>query len=297
MPADRSDPALLVPRVTAGPAVGESRTVVRLRQLRAIVGIELDKTLFSKRAIPTYLLSLLPVILLTIIGVLRDDRGQPYIDNIGAAREFYAFVYSGFVLGAVVFLGSAATFTSLFRAEILNGSLHFYLLAPVRRELLAIGKYLAGLIAACCLFGGATVVTYLLLYLPYGIDQLIADMTAGPALSQLLNYLGVTILGCVGYGAVFLLMGVLFRNPIIPVVALLGLEIMHFILPPALKALSVAHYLKGLLPITLSEGPLAVIVDPPSVMVSVLSLATLSAVALAAAIHYLKRVEVRYADD
>ena len=43
----------------------------------------------------------------------------------------------------------------------IDKSLHFYLLAPIRREVLLVGKYLAGLIATVVIFtdqhGAATV--------------------------------------------------------------------------------------------------------------------------------------------
>ncbi len=41
---------------------------------------------------------------------------------------------------------------NLFRGEILDRSLHFYFLAPVRREVLMAGKFLAGLLATCTIF-------------------------------------------------------------------------------------------------------------------------------------------------
>ena len=37
---------------------------------------------------------------------------------------------------------------NLFRAEMSNRTLHFWLLAPARREVLLAGKYAAGLIAS-----------------------------------------------------------------------------------------------------------------------------------------------------
>ena len=41
---------------------------------------------------------------------------------------------------------------NLFRGEILDRSLHFYFLAPIRREVLMAGKFLAGLLATCTIF-------------------------------------------------------------------------------------------------------------------------------------------------
>ena len=41
---------------------------------------------------------------------------------------------------------------------------------------------------------------------------------------HLASYLGIILLACFGYGAVFLLFGMLFKNPIIPSGIVLGLE-------------------------------------------------------------------------
>jgi hypothetical protein len=79
----------------------------------------------------------------------------------------------------------------------------------------------------------------------------------------MLAYLSITLLGCVGYGSIFLVTGLLFRNPLVPVVvvvvAVAGWELIHFLLPPAFKLFGVVYYLKGLIPIHLDEGPLAVV--------------------------------------
>lgn len=267
-----------------------------LRQISAIIRIEVKKSLFSKRALTAYGLTLIPIILLTILG-FADEDGEPLLLYIERARRIYGYIYSGFILGAVVFLGSAVIFTTLFRGEILDRSIHYYLLAPVRREILTLGKYLAGLIAAFGLFGTTTVVCYLLLYVPFGISQLVADITSGIAATQLATYLGITLLGCMGYGALFMTTGLLFRNPLLPVAAVAGWEIMHFVLPPMLKGFSVIHYLKGLMPIPIDEGPLAVIVAPPSVWVSVAGISGISIVALIVAMLFLTRLEVRYTED
>ena len=265
---------------------------LKLRQLASVMRIEMKKSLFAKRALPVYVLAALPLVLF----VLHVD-GAVVANNMQAARETYATVYSIFILGAVVFFGSALVFSNLFRGEMLQRSLHYYLLTPVRREVLVTAKYCTGLITAITLFGTTTVLAYLALYLPVGFNQLADDLINGPALAQLSRYLLITVLGCTGYGALFLLFGALFRNPVLPIVGLLGWELLHFILPPALKAISVTHYLKGLIPVPLSEGPLAIVTSPPPLWLSVCAIVILSAAALTATTAVLRRTEIHYSDD
>lgn len=267
------------------------------RQVAAILGIELRKTAFGRRSIPVYVLAMLPLLVLAFMALVRDGFGEPIMGNIGQARQYFSYIYQALILGMVVFFGSAGIFTNLFRGEVLDRSLHYYFLSPLRREVLVVAKFLAGLLVTVGVFGATTLIGFLLVYLPFGIGPAVDDLTGGPGLSQLMQYLGITTLGCIGYGSLFLMLGLVFRNPILPIFALLLWEFLHFLLPPALKKLSVIHYLKGLLPIPLSEGPLAVVTEPPPAWLSVIGLLALAAVALVVASVLLRRMEIRYSDD
>ncbi|PCJ20253.1 MAG: hypothetical protein COA96_15940 [SAR86 cluster bacterium] len=267
------------------------------RQLLAIFRIEFGKALISRRAFACYALAALPVLIFAIAAFELDEQGEPPFESIERARQIYGYIFSSLILGAVIFLGSASIFTTLFRGEILDRSIHYYLLTPVRREILVTAKFLAGLASAFVLFGLCTLICFLLLYLPFGMEQLISDITSGIAIQQLGLYLGITLLACMGYGSVFMATGLLFRNPLIPIMVVASWELIHFILPPALKVFSIIFYLKGLLPIPLDEGPLAVIVSPPPVWVSIVGMFGLSIVTVLGTIFLLKRLEVKYTDE
>ncbi len=268
-----------------------------LRQLLAILRIEFAKALFSRRAISSYGLAAIPVLVLAVAAWESIDQGDPVFESIESARQNFGIVFSSLIMGSVIYLGSALIFTTLFRGEILDRSVHYYLLSPVRREVLAVGKFLAGLSSAFLLFGGSAMLCFLLLYVPFGMTQFVTDLGNGIALSQIGMYLGVTFLACLGYGSVFMATGLLFRNPLIPVAVIAGWELIHFILPPALKVFSVIYYLKGLMPIPLTEGPLAVLVAPPPVWVSIFGMLLLSIAMLAIAAQLLRRMEVKYTDE
>lgn len=266
-------------------------------QLIAIFRIEFGKTLFSKRMFVCYVLAFMPMLLLSVAAFESNSQGEPVFDSPEIAREIFAQIFTAFILGGVVFLGSAAIFTTLFRGEILDRSIHYYVLTPVRREVLVVAKYLAGLSSGVILFGLSTIICFLILYLPFGFDQLITDLTNGIALQQLGMYLGIIFLACMGYGSVFMATGLLFRNPLIPLVLVVGWETIHFLLPPALKVFSIIFYLKGLLPIPLDEGPLAVIVAPPPLWVSILGMLGLCCLTVAGSVFILNRLEVNYTDE
>ena len=66
-------------------------------------------------------------------NINRRDR-----DTIPKDALIFAGVFQFFFLRLAIFFGCVGVFTNLFRGEMLDKSLHFYLLTPVRREVLAI---------------------------------------------------------------------------------------------------------------------------------------------------------------
>ena len=287
---DLSDEHLNRPSLTPGLSVWR-------RQLLAILRIEFGKALFSRRAFSCYALVTVPIGVLTVAAFDENLNGSPTFETIENARRIFGYMFSALFIGGVLFLGNAAIFTSLFRGEMLDRSIHYYLLTPVRREILVLGKYLAGLASSFVLFGLCTLICFLLLYVPFGLEEFITDLGNGIIAEQLSLYLGIVFLGSMGYGAVFMATGLLFKNPLIPIVVVAGWEMLHFILPPALKIFSILYYIKGLLPIPLDEGPLAVIVAPPPLWVSIVGMFALSALTVAISVTILRKLELRYTDE
>ncbi|HWW74852.1 MAG TPA: hypothetical protein VNZ44_05605, partial [Pyrinomonadaceae bacterium] len=186
---------------------------------------------------------------------------------------------------------------NLFRGEVVDRSLHYYFLAPVRREVLVVGKYLSGLVATVTLFGVSTLGSFALLYFGLFPSRSAEYVLNGPGLGQALTYAGITTLACVGYGAVFLLVGLFFRNPIIPAGLVYGWEWINFLLPPLLKKASVIHYLHSLVPVPPPSGPFAILAEPTPAWISVPSLLVFTALTLALAGLHIRRQEISYAGE
>lgn len=267
----------------------------RARQILAVMRLEIRKNFLSRRAFLLYLIAALPLGLLSLFAVFRMPEDDP--GNFSELGIVYAGIYGGLILRTLVFFGCAWVFMNLFRGEVVDRSLHYYFLAPVRREILVIGKYLSGLIATVTLFSITTVGSMLILYFSLYPSESERFFFGGAGLGHLLAYLGVTIFACIGYGAVFLLVGLFFRNPIIPALLLYGWEWINFLLPPFLKKISVIHYLQSLVPVAMSEGPFAVLVEPTPAWISVPSLLLFTAVVLFLASRHIRRMEIGYAGD
>jgi len=273
----------------------ESSTSLWLRQIAAIVRLELEKNFFGRRSFLIYLIAVLPLLPLLIVALILPPSNE--WKDFNWLSGFYAIFYGGLILRTVVFFGCAWIFMNLFRGEIVDRSLHYYFLSAVRREVLVVGKYLSGLITAIVLFTGTTVVSLLLLYLPRFYSQSVRYFTEGQGFKQLLTYAGITILACVGYGAFFLVVGLFVRNPIIPAIVLYGWEWLNFLLPPLLKKISVIHYLNSLAPVPVSEGPFAVVAEPTPAWIAIPSMMLVTIIVLGIAGRRIRRMEVRYGSD
>jgi hypothetical protein len=277
------------------PAIGGSGWALWRRQAAAVMRLELRKGFGGRRGFGLYLLALAPpaiFLLRLLLPHAVSDGG-----NLGEASLLMANAYQDFILRVIVFLGCVLIFGNLIRREVLDRSLHFYFLAPLRRELLVVAKYLTALLISVVLFGASTLVTFVLVYLPYDPRLRNAFFFHGPGLAHLGAYLLVTALGCAGYGAFFLTLGFFFRSPAIPALALFGWEGIHFLLPPVLKQLSVIHYLQALCPVPLSEGPFALLADAPGKPVAIGGLLTLTVALVALSAWRIRRMEVSYLDD
>jgi hypothetical protein len=94
-----------------------------------------------------------------------------------------------------------------------------------------------------------------------------------------------------------LIVGLFFRNPIIPALLIYGWEWLNFLLPPLLKKASVIHYLHSLMPVPMSEGPFAVMAEPTPAWISVPSLIVFTALVLVLAGLHIRRMEISYVGD
>ena len=275
-------------------------TPMRRRQLSTIVRLELAKNLRSWRGLWLYLLALLPVLpigLHTLYAVIKQDGDAHVLDE---DTTILAGIFQFYYLRLGIFFGCLGLFTRLFRGEMMERSLHHYLLAPVRRELLTLGKFLAGLMISVATFGAAVLLSFVLMYLHFG-GEARGFVGSGPGLGHLGSYLLVTVLACLGYGSLFLLLGLLVRNPFIPAVPILLWESINHLLPASLKPLSVIFYLEPLLPVEVPPTNelltfFAIPADPVPGYVAMPGLVLVSAAILLGACLRARSTEINYAE-
>lgn len=235
------------------------------------------------------------------------------VDNINLRESFslsnesvaFAATFQFFYLRLAIFFGCLGIFMNLFRGEILDKSLHFYFLAPIRRDVLMAGKFLAGLLATCIIFMTSELLQIVALIWSFSPNVRELYLYQNHGLANSAVYLGVTALACLGYGAFFLAAGMLFRNPILPAGAILIWEAVNPFLPALLKKFSVIYYLKSLCPVDIPSAPgtpalLALLVsnpDPVSAPVAILGIVIVAALVLYVSSFQVRRMEINYTSE
>jgi hypothetical protein len=216
-------------------------------------------------------------------------------------RAIFAGIFQYFYLRLAIFFGCLGIFMYLFRGEMSNRTLHFWFLSPARREVLLAGKYAAGLIASAAIFGGGALLTLGAMIWPHDPVEVQAYWNAG-GMGHVFWYAAAAALGCVGYGSVFLAVGLYVRNPIIPAALLLAWEWAAAILPHVLQKMSILYYLQSLCPVPApieDDAPalirlLAAPAAPASRPGAILGLLLLTAFVLWIASLAVRRMQISY---
>jgi len=241
--------------------------------------------------------------LLFVDGKL-ENRGIDRLLNFEEDRTIFAGIFQFFYLRLAIFFGCLGIFMYLYRGEMTSRTLHFWLLAPARREVLLAGKYAAGLIAAAVIFGGGAMLAFAAMVWPHDAVEVQAYWNAG-GMGHLFWYGAAAAFGCVGYGSVFLAVGLYVRNPIIPAAVLLAWEGASGVLPHVLQRISILYYLQSLCPVPApidDEVPALVRLlmapaAPASRPAAILGLLMLSAFVLWIAARAVRRMQISYGGD
>jgi len=265
-------------------------------QAKRMTRIELRRNLFSWKAGWVYFLAFVPTVIIAIH--LMADTHPAFM--LGEDTNVLATIVQLYYVRLGVFFGCLGIFSRLIRGEMIERSLHFYLLSPVRREILLLAKFAAGSISAVLLFGSAVIADFVLMYAAFGAAGR-EYLFNGPGFVQLQAYLGIVVLACLGYGAVFLLLSMIFRNPTPAAMLVLGWETINPVLPSLLQKISVASYLRHLMPVAVNvQGIFALLTvqtEPVSALVAVMGLLTLIVVVLVYSCYRMRTLEIHYVSE
>ena len=182
------------------------RPVPFARGARAVFDLALEGMLWSRRSVAVIVLLMLPV----LFGVLYRVLLAAHLPARITAADLYGVVVAYFYVRNALPLVALFFASSLIADEVEARTITYLLTRPVRRSAILFGKFAAYCATTFSLALPALVVTFFLLMTQRGRQ----GVSAGAP--DLLRDLGVMALTLLGYGALFTLMGVLLKRPLVP---------------------------------------------------------------------------------
>ena len=203
---------------------------------RGVFDLALDGMVFSRRSLLMGLLVAAPAAFALLYRIVLATGGRAPL----GAPDLYALVIAVYWIRNVLPLAALFYATALVADEVEGRTLTYLLTRPLTRASIFAGKFAAYLATTFTLALPAAVVTFFLFMTAPDAPAL------GPAAVDLLRDLGAMLLALVAYGALFALLGVLLRRPVIPgLVFLYGWELLANV-PGYMPRLTLTAWLRSL---------------------------------------------------
>ena len=213
-----------------------TRPVPFLPSARAVFGLSLEGMLWSRRSLVMGLLLAIPVLIAIVFRLVLAAHLPAEITGL----HLYGYLVALFWVHNALPLAALFYASALIADEVEGRTLTYLLTRPVQRRAILAGKFAAYVVTSLCLALPAAVVTFFVLALSKGVSL-------AAAVPDLFRDLGVLALTLVVYGALFALMGVLMKRPLIP--GLLFLYVWELIvhLPGYVPRFTITGWLRSLI--------------------------------------------------
>jgi ABC-type transport system involved in multi-copper enzyme maturation permease subunit len=212
-----------------------SRPLPFARAARGVFDLALEGMVWSRRSLMMALLLGLPV----AFGILYRAVLVAKLPTQVSAADLYGVI----VTVSIRFLVPLAALfyaTALIADEVEGKTLTYLLTRPIQRSAILTGKFAACLATTLALSLPSLVVTFFLLMSARGWDAV------GPAVPDLFRDMGVVALALLAYGALFTLLGVVLKRPMIPGLLFVFVWEMVANLPGYLPRFTITAYLRSL---------------------------------------------------
>jgi len=208
-----------------------------LSAARAVFDLTLEGMVWSRRSLFMALLLGLSVVFALTYRIALAVKAPPGVSG----PDLYGIVVALYFVRGVLPLVALFYATSLVADEIEGRTITYLFTRPIPRASILAGKFAAYLATSLSLALPATLATYFLLATAPGASGVAAGV------SDLLRDLGVVCLTLISYGALFTLLGVFLRRPVIPGLLFLFVWELLANLPGYLPRLTLTAYLRSLL--------------------------------------------------
>jgi ABC-type transport system involved in multi-copper enzyme maturation permease subunit len=201
--AAASTPAATAPETAAGRDA--TRPLPLVRAARVVFDLSLEAMVWSRRSLVMAALLGLPILLAITYRALLGRLPARV-----ASFDFYGNIVLYYYLRFALPVTALFYATSLIADEVDGKTLTYLITRPVRRSAILVGKFVAYVATTLTLALPAVVISFFLLATAQGWSGI------GARVADLFRDLGVLALALVAYGALFTLVGVVLRRPVIP---------------------------------------------------------------------------------
>lgn len=259
----------------------------------------------GRHALGRLLLISVPVVFALLVAAVLTGQAdhafsEPLVIHgerraVGAELLQIARLFRFLNLPFVVFMATASLFANLYSSEIADRTLHHLFLLPVRREIITIGKYVAGVVVAFLTALVAWLLAMGILVSIHGAPAAISWALSLTGLKHVAAYATMLFLATAAYGALFLAIGALFRSPSLVAAAFWGWEQLTIFLPTGFKRFSIIQWVTSFMPMSVTtDSMFATLGDPEHPAVAVLVLAATVILCVAAATWRARHIQVSY---
>jgi ABC-type transport system involved in multi-copper enzyme maturation permease subunit len=213
-----------------------SRPVPFALAARRLFDLTLEGMVWSRRSLMMAILLGLPVLFALAYRFAVVPQGPPKITGF----DLYGVIVSVYYIRNVLPLAALFYATSLIADEVDGKTLTYLLTRPIGRTSILAGKFAAYVATTLALTLPATVITFFVLVTLNGFTGVSAHVP------DLFRDLGAMAFTLVAYGALFTLLGVLLRRPVIPGLLFLFLWELVALLPGYLPRFTLTAWLRSL---------------------------------------------------
>ncbi|HET9317142.1 MAG TPA: ABC transporter permease [Vicinamibacteria bacterium] len=211
------------------------RPVPFLASARAVFGLSLEGMLWSRRSLVLGALLAIPVLIAIVYRVVLAAKMPAEITGL----HLYGYLVALFWVRNALPLAALFYATALIADEVEGRTLTYLVTRPVRRSAILAGKFAAYLVTTLSLALPAAVVTFFILATSRGVSL-------AASVPDLFRDLGVLALTLLVYGALFALMGVLMKRPLLPGLLFLFVWEMAANLPGYVPRFTITAWLRSL---------------------------------------------------
>lgn len=204
---------------------------------RGVFGLSLDGMIWSRRSLMMAALLSLPI----LFGVLYRALLATELPARITGFDLYGYIVAFYYVRNALPLAALFYATALVADEVEGKTLTYLLTRPVRRGAILAGKFAAYLVTTFSLALPSLIVTFFLLVTARDAAGI------GAAVADLFRDVGVSALALLVYGALFTLLGVLLKRPLIPGLLFLFVWELAANLPGYMPRFTVTAYLRSLI--------------------------------------------------